>query len=217
MLKTKLFKLAVLGSSVALAASFASPALAGDQGDHPEMRKDGPKGATLQINHQGKVVLNHAEIVSVSAPTLVVKLWGTNWSVTTTAETKMVRHFGGASALAEYMPGDFVDVRGTVVDGQLAINATHLKNQSTRAAAFKGVIATVTAPDMLTVRVGDKDRSVKVAADAKIMVGDAVKTFADLSLGMKVMVKGYMNRLSDVFTAYQVSARPLVPEPRPAE
>lgn len=204
-------KTAVIGSAVALSLAMALPAFAEDGAGRREGPKDGPK-AMLTINPQGKVVMNGAEVTAVSASTLMVKLFGTAWTVNIGADTKFVRKFGGNSGLTEFAVGDRVMVRGTVVDGALAVNATHVRNDSTREAAFRGTIATVTASDMLTVTVKDGvTRTVKVASTAKIMVGDAIKTFADLAVGMKVNVKGFLNRLSEVVTAYKITARVVTP------
>lgn len=191
-------KFAAAGSAALLALTIAGTALAGD-------KKDSSRGATLAINGQGKVVMNHAEVTAINASSLTVKLFGTLWTVNTSADTKIVRHLGGLSGLAEYSVGDFVNVRGTVVLGQLTVNATQVKNNSTRAAAFRGTIATVTAPDMITVTVPKGAvRTVKVTAATTIKMGDATKTFADLAVGQKVNVKGYLNRASDVVIAIQI-------------
>lgn len=204
-------KTAVIGSAVALSLAMALPTFAKDGVGHREGPKDGPK-AMLSINPQGKVVMNGAEVTAVGANTLTVKLFGTAWTVNFGADTKFVRKFGGGSGLTEISVGDRVMVRGTIVDGALAVNATHLRNDSTREAAFRGTIATVTAPDMLTVTVKEGvTRTVKVASTAKIMVGEEVKTFADLAVGMKVGVKGFVNRLSEVVTAYKINARVVAP------
>lgn len=208
-------KTAVIGSAMALSLAMALPAFAEDGGARREGPKDGPK-AMLTINPQGKVVMNGAEVVSVrmgaDTDSLTVKLWGTAWIVNMNLDTKIVRKYGGSSDTTEFAVGDRVMVRGTVVDGALAVNATHVRNDSTREASFRGTIATATAPDMLTVTVKDGvTRTIKVASTAKIMVGDAVKTFADLAVGMKVNIKGFMNRLSEVVTAYKITARVVTP------
>lgn len=190
------------GSAALLALSVAGAAVAGD-------KPAGSRGTTLAINVQGKVVINHAEVTAVNAPSLTVKIYGTLWTVNTTADTKIVRHFGGSSGLGEYVVGDFVNVRGAIVDGQLAVNAVQLKNESTRAAAFRGTIASVTAPDTITVTVPNGAiRTVKVTSSTAIKVGDAVKTFAELAVGQKAQVKGYLNRASDVVTASSIAIRP---------
>lgn len=193
-------KFAAAGSAAILALTIAGTALAGDI-------KDASRGATLAINGQGKVVMNHAEVTAINSPSLTVKIFGSSWTVTTSADTNVVRRFGGASGLAEYSVGDYVNVRGTIVDGQLAVNATQIKNESTRAAAFRGTIATVTAPDTITVTTEKGVRTVKVTAATSIKMGDATKTFADLAVGQKVAVKGYLNRANDTVTAVQIMVK----------
>lgn len=196
-------KAALMGSSVALALGLALPVLASDG-----MRK-GPK-ATLHINAEGRVQMNGAEVATVGASSLTVKLFGTSWTVNVGADTKFVRKFGGGAGLAEIAVGDRVMVRGTIVDGALAVNATHVRNDSTRAVAFRGTIATVTAPDTLTVTVKEgATRTIKVTSGTKVMVGDAAKTFADLVVGMKVNVKGFVNANSTAVTASVVRAQAL--------
>lgn len=56
-----------------------------------------------------------------------------------------------------------------MVDGRLAMNATQIRNESTRAAALRGAIASVTAPDTITVTVPKgATRTVKVTANTVI-------------------------------------------------
>ena len=205
---TTLKKAAVFGSALALSLAMAAPAFANEnENARPEGFKDSPK-TSLTINHQGKVVINGAEVTAVGANSLTVKLFGLTGTVNISADTKMVRRYGGASSLAEFMVGDRVMVRGTLLEGQTVVNATHVRNDSTREAAFRGTIATLTAPDMLTVTTGDNMvRTVKTTAATKIMVGNAEKTFADLAVGMKVSIKGMLNRLSEVVTAQKIMAR----------
>lgn len=191
-------KFAAGGSAAILALSIAGAAFAGD-------KAAGSRGTTLAINGQGKVVINHAEITAVSAPVLTVKIWGSSWTVNTVADTKVVRSRGGASNLGEFSVGDFVMVRGAIVDGQLAVNATHLKNESTREAAVRGEIASVTAPDTFTLTTAKGDTlTVKTTAGTKITLGNAAKSFADLSVGMTVNVKGVFDRTLKTVTAERV-------------
>lgn len=190
-------KYAATVSAAILALTITGTALAGDN-------KDTSRGTTLAINGQGKVVMNHAEVTAINSPSLTVKIFGTSWTVITSADTNIVRRFGGASGLGEYFVGDYVNVRGTIVDGQLAVNAKQLKNESTRAAAFQGTIASLTASDMLSVTTEKGARNVTVTAATTITMGDTAKTFADLAVGQKIMVKGYLNRVSDVLTANSI-------------
>lgn len=173
----------------------------------------------LTITPNGKTVMTHGELSAVSGNTLTVKHHGLSWTVNVADTTRIVRRFWGKSTLAEFQVGDLLNVQGTLVEGQLAVNATLIRDASIREGDVTGKVDSVTAPDTFVVaRADGSKRTVKVASDTVItdMTG-ATKTFADIVVGAHVRVSGVYNRLSEVLTSRKVVIRKVpVVTPAPA-
>ncbi len=200
---SKLITIAAGASAAAMMLLVAAPAFANEASDVARSEKT----AAITINHKGNVVINRAKVESVGASSFTVNIWGLVWTVQVTDRTKIIRRHNGSSGLSEITKDDSVAVRGDMVPAQLAVNATFVRDDSTRAAAPSGTISGIATPDMFTVTAGKKTWSVKVAPTAEIKVGGVLKTFADLAVGMKVHVKGFVNLLSSQVIAYQVNAK----------
>ena len=168
-----------------------------------------PARQALTINPNGQVVMTHGQLESITSSVLTVSHHGLIWTVNVAENTKLVRRFWGASKFAEFQVGDLLNIKGTLVEGQLAINANHIRNTSIREANFSGKVESVTAPDtFVVVKPDGVKRTVKVLADTVITNPKGeTKAFADITVGSRVFVGGVWNRLTETVTARKVIIR----------
>lgn len=203
---TTLQRIAIGGSTVALSFGLALVAAAEDSRpvDH----------GSLSINVRGKIELKGTvSKVDLAAKTLGVKVWGVEWTVKATDETKVAPKGRGAGlTLADIQVGHVVHVGGTLDAAQpLVVTAKRIvdRNVSKKAVAYRGTITALTLPDAFELQLDRGGRlTVKVTADTKITEGDAVKAYADLAVGTPVAVKGTYDAPTNTLTATQVKIRP---------
>ncbi|MBI3115651.1 MAG: hypothetical protein HYZ09_04145 [Candidatus Kerfeldbacteria bacterium] len=139
--------------------------------------------------------------------TLTVQSEATTYTVTVTADTKLVRKYNGRSALSEFGIGDDLRVRGTLAG--TSMTATHIKNYSIQwrgrhalwgtidsiDAAAKSFVYTPKRGDPLTVTTND---------GTKVFQGNRAGEFADLEVGMTVRVIGVWNKSADTIAANRI-------------
>lgn len=113
-------------------------------------------------------------------------------------ETILKRRFGANSTLSEFMVGDELAVVGKRhkgTDGQYSeseVDAKYIRNLSIqrRNAVFTGTITTKTDASFTLQTVSRGLQNVYISSATAIQEKDKVKTYADLAVGDKVLVKG---------------------------
>lgn len=111
---------------------------------------------------------------------------GKDLVVNVVSETKLKRRFGANSTLNEFMVGDELAV---VAKNQ---DAKYIRNLSIqrRNAVFTGTITTKTDASFTLQTVSRGLQNVFISSSTSIHEKDKVKTYADLVVGDKVLVKG---------------------------
>ena len=172
-----------------------------------------PSAGQITVSARGHVELKGAvSRVDLVAKTFVVKVWGVEWTGKTVDAKFTPRGSAVALTLVDLKANDTVHVIGTV-DAlmPLVITAKHVKNQSiaTRKAGYVGTIISMSPPSAFTFqRDGGGQLTVQVSADTKIVLGDTVKTYADLQPGARVAVRGTYHSATNTFTAVLIQLNP---------
>lgn len=202
---------AVAGGVVAMAIMVSLAAA--QTGENEKKGENGALSAkmSVMINASGRAQLN-GTVVSVASTSVVVKSWGGNWTVDTSGpDVKILRRFGGASNLAEFVAGDYVSVLGTVSDSATwTIVAKNVRDMSIQArnASFTGTISNLNGNSFTLSTKGRGNVAVTLAADAKIsIVGSTSTGAAALANGMTVGVSGVWDRTQSTVTANRVIGR----------
>lgn len=151
-------------------------------------------------------------LVAISGTTLpavlTVQSGITVYTVNVTADTDLVRKFGGPSSLDEFMVADLLQVEGTVTG--TTIDATKIKNLSIvrRGTAHWGKILSID-PDAKTFRF-DPNRSsldnqtVTTTTSTKVFQGNRKGAFSDLKVGMMVKIIGVWRPSLDLIMAERI-------------
>ena len=150
----------------------------------------------------------------------VRSLVGPAITVNVDEHTKLVRHFGGASALSEFSVGDMVSVRGhfetlgaaTSSSANAVITASEVRDESIQHADKKGFITSVdTSAKTITLNWSEmlnillEKITVQVTDATKISVpGKDSATFADLKVGQESQVSGVLNTRTNILKADSV-------------
>lgn len=208
------FAIIVLG----LMFSFSSVVRADNDNKHERDKKEiHAAGSTLEvhISDNGKVLVRGAKVASVSGSNVMATTsWGASsisWTVNTSANTEMVRRYGGKLALSEISVGDFISFQGDLAQGSsgFVVNAKVVKNwsvQKVRSDSFGSVSSINATAQSFALLVGGERGTitVNVLSSASIMKGDAKAVFADIKVGDKVRVNGLYNNLTKILEAEKV-------------
>ncbi len=178
---------------------FALPALA-DENSAMQPKQ------MVNINASGQAALS-GTLKSIGTNSLVLSSWGGDWTITWTASTSLLRKFEGHGSLTELMVGDNMQVKGKVnTNSPWTIDARMVQDNSiqTRSASFSGTISNLNGNTFTLTTKKRGALQVMVNADAKIRVGDATGSLADLANGMMVSASGVWNTSHSTLLASKV-------------
>ncbi len=222
MAQIKIMKLKNLSYLLAVVLVFSCFAFVGNvKADNDEgmkhFKEAHDNGSTLEVHiyDNGKVLVRGAKVTGVAGNVIsAYTTWGSvtlNWAVNADAGAKIIRKYGGISSISEISVGDFISFHGnmvTTVGSPLTVNADIVKDWSiqNRGASMNGMVKSVDSAGMkFVLSHEDKaDVTVMVTSSTKIMKGDAVGVFADITVGAKVSVRGTLNTLTNTLTADMV-------------
>lgn len=138
--------------------------------------------------------------------TLTLQVDATTYTVNATADTTLVRKFGGRSSLDEFVVGDTLRVWGTLTDTTIA--ATRIRNYSIQrvGGTFQGTITSIdtTAQSFVLDTRHRDDQTVVVTSATKIFQGNRGGVFGDLAVGQTVKVIGLWRRSADQIRADRI-------------
>jgi hypothetical protein len=209
-MKTNTFK-TLLGSALVTGALIALPTSA--------FALDASTTASMHINKNGIVRVVNAEVTSVSGNliTAVTRFKDTlaNWVFTTNASTTIKVGAGATSTPAGIQVGDKISVAGALTSfgSTLGVNATKVLDLTTFA-SWKGKTGTVTSINNVNgtfvIDAGDKNFTVQTNASTTWATGaTTTASFANLTIGTKVKVRGMLNTDKTVLTASSVTLSPV--------
>ncbi len=207
------FVLAAAGTvaTAALLASFAVSALADQNNDNSQGKKDNTPIAKMmvQFNSNGKGQLS-GTVAAMQSGSFTLNSWGGVWNINVASSTKIIRRFGGTSNLPEFAVGDAVLVSGTVsTTTSWAVNAAKVQNMSiqTRNASFNGTISNLSGSSFTLTTKSRGGVKVTVNTDARVMVNDKTGAVSDLANGMTATISGVWDRTQSTVMASKVVAR----------
>lgn len=157
-----------------------------------------------KAERKNRVTLTSFELVSISGTTLTVSKDGKTYTITTSAETKFRRNFGGQSSLSEFAVGNILDVRGEWTDETkttIAARAIHNRSIMKRFGAFVGEITAKTGNTFTLKSVNRNDQTVTVTNTTKYVNRkmEAI-TLTDVVIGHRVRVKGMWDKSNNTIT-----------------
>ena len=165
----------------------------------------------------GAKVVEISGVGTTTSKLLKVKVFGQDYKVEVSANTKVVRQHWGKSEidLSEFSVGDIVNAYGTLDSTDyFLIHAKTVRNVSIQKlhAVFTGNILTVsTSTSSFTMEAkGTRANTLLVNTDSntKIYSGKILKSFSDLQVGTKVMVRGIWDRTLSKVQALLVRMKP---------
>ena len=144
----------------------------------------------LSINNSGNVQLT-GQVTANANSTLSVSSWLGTWTVNTSSSTNFSPNIGSAS---EINVGDTVSVSGTAGTG-MVVNANKVKDLSLKTRAFVGTTSNVnaTAGTFTLDTEHQGDVNVKTDSATQVFINGITSVFANLTNGIKTMVKGTVN------------------------
>lgn len=197
-------RLAIAGTTMGLSFGLAFGAVA-----------KAPDHGTLSINPNGHVQLRGTvSKVDPAGKTLGVKVWGVEWSVRITDETKLQpRPQRGTITLDDITVGHVVLVNGpTSAETPLTLTARRVIDKDVRPvhlSVYGGKVGALIPPDAFTLQIRRGGQlTVKVTADTKIWRSETAQSFADLLLGATVKVRGTYDKATNTLTAVDVRIVP---------
>ena len=188
------------------------------------LQKDRKQKILIEETGNGNMILIKAATVSAissvtatSTPNLLkVKVFGQEYKIEVATDTNVVRHYWGKSAidLSEFSVGDIINAYGTLdsVDPFL-IHAKTVRNVSIqkRHTVFTGKILSIaSSTNSFTIETDKKTSSVVVNADSntKIYSGKNLKSFSDLQVNMRVLVRGIWDKTLSKVQALLIRIKP---------
>jgi hypothetical protein len=165
---------------------------------------------SLSVNPQGNVVMQNAELTSVSGNTLKVKVWGMEWTVSTSDETRLHARSGDRMKMEDLKVGDLLRVLcQTSAETPLACKARAVYDRSAKIQrrSVSGSISSIAAPDTFVLKTERGEVKIKTTAETKIVIGGEAKTFADLTVGMRASARGIFDARTEVLSATHVDVR----------
>jgi len=176
---------------------------------------------SLSVNSQGNVVMQNAQLTSVSGDILKVKVWGMEWTVATSNETRFLSRGGDRMQASDLQVGDVLRVLcKTSAETPLSCKAQTIHDRSAKIQrrSVSGSISVIAAPDTIGIKTERGEVKVKTTAETKIVIGGELKTFADLTVGLRVVARGVFDTRTGILTATSIEARkPKVEKPEKPE
>ncbi len=176
-------------------------------GDVKDLRSDlkdkrASETAKRKLNRPGHLI--GAEITAINGASLTVTKDGKTYTITTSSQTKFLRHFWGKSEEGEFSVGNKVNVWGKWTDeGQTTLDATMIRNLSImkRRGVFLGEITSLGSGSFVLKSVNRGDQTVLYSSTTKF-VNRKEQTIAasDLKAGDKVRVKGLWDKSNNKIT-----------------
>jgi len=160
--------------------------------------------ASASAARKNRAIVVNADLTAMNGTTLTVTKKGKTYTVTTSAETKFRRHFGGASSLSEFSVGNKLDVRGqwtdqakTTIAAQLIHNHSIMKRRGT----FVGEILSINDSTFILKSVNRGNQTVTVNSSTKYVNRKMeVITLKDVAVGHRVRVKGMWDKSNNTIT-----------------
>ena len=174
----------------------------------------------------GNIVrLTGAKITEISGTTtnnlIKVKVFGQDYKVQIATDTNVVRQYWGKSAidLSEFSVGDIIKVYGTLDTADyFLVHAKIVRNVSIQKlhAVFTGNILNIaSSTGSFTIeakRNGTSSLLVNTDSNTKIYQGKNLKSFSNLKVGTKVMVRGIWDKTLSKIQALLIRIKPLETE-----
>lgn len=171
-------------------------------------------GSTLEmhINNDGSVLVRGAKITSINGTTVhATQTWGSysvNWVVQTSPSTQLLRRYGGASSLSEFVVGDYISFSGTIDPSQSqgTVIAKVVKDFSVQKvnATFSGSVSSVSTSST-SFMLQSKSRgmvNVVLSPSTTIKKGSATTTFLDIAVGATISrASGVWDNLTNTLQA----------------
>lgn len=145
-----------------------------------------------------EALMKASKVTEIGAGYIKVSIFGYSYKVDM-ANSKIVRQYWGESSVDEFSVGDIVNVFGYLdpLDNYL-VHAQNVRNVSIQKVndVFKGSIESINSSDMTFVLKTDGrgNQTVVVSSLTKIVRATGTASFADLQVGMKVVVRGLWNK-----------------------
>ena len=151
--------------------------------------------------------LTGAKIVEISASTtpsfIKVKVFGQDYKIEISTTTNVIRQDWGKTTigLSEFSIGDIVNAYGNLdANDYFLIHAKNLRNVSIQKlhATVEGKVSSISSStnsfDISVKKKGTSTVTINIDANTKIYAGKSLKTFSDIQVGMKVVVRGIWDR-----------------------
>ena len=140
-----------------------------------------------------------------------------NWTITSDANTKLIRRYGGASAMNEITVGDYISFQGSLVTGTaspMTVLAKTIKNWSVQKknATFEGTVSSVSGSTFVMSTKKDGNITVTTTGTTQFMKNSATATLADVTVNSKVVTTGLYNNLTHTLDASKVVVKIAEPE-----
>lgn len=162
-------------------------------------------GAAIGLKVKIKIRTVAGKVTSVSSSNFVLKSSnGTEYTVTPTANAKVVRRFGAAAKLSDIQANDKVEARGKV-DGN-NISASFIRDLSLQArnGTFRGNVKSVGSNSFVLATKGRGDQSININSSTVFKKNNSAASFSDVKAGALVEVSGVWDRANDNVTAKSV-------------
>ncbi len=216
--------LAAVVLAVSAGFSYQASVFAKDNGKHGNDEAEQARGAhatgsTLEvhISDNGAVLVRGAKVTSVTSSSLAATTaWGPvslNWTVIVDANTRFGKKDRGVSSLAGISVGDVVSFSGSLDSSasSLTVRADAIKDWSAQSvpkkhSTFDGTVLSANASSSTFVLGTEEQGNITVAVTSSttIMKENSVGTFADITAGLKVTVKGMWNASTNQLEADSV-------------
>ncbi|MFA6428790.1 MAG: DUF5666 domain-containing protein [Candidatus Buchananbacteria bacterium] len=159
-------------------------------------------------------VVKKGEIMALSSTTtpgtLTLKTNQQTYTVNLTANTNLIRKFGGKSNLAEFGIGDQVQVTG-ILDNDTTITAKSVRDVSIqkRWGNFTGAIESLdSSTQTFSLQPVKRDlQTVKTTLDTKITKAGQTLTFTDLKIADQVIISGVWNTTTNQIMAEKIKVK----------
>ena len=190
------------------------------------LKSDLKQKVQIDETSTGNIVrLTGAKITEISGTTtnnlIKVKVFGQDYKVQIATDTNVVRQYWGKSAidLSEFSVGDIIKVYGTLdAADYFLVHAKIVRNVSIQKlhAVFTGNILNIaSSTGSFTIeakRNGTSSFLVNTDSNTKIYQGKNLKSFSNLKVGTKVMVRGIWDKTLSKIQALLIRIKPLETE-----
>jgi len=214
--------------TLAILTSFAAMGLAQAKNDEISLNIANVQQSDLkqriqidETSNGNSVWLTGAKITAISGTStpnqINVIVFGQNYKIQTAADTNIVRQYWGKSAmdLSEFSVGDIVNVYGSLDSADyFLVHAKTIRNVSIQklyAVSTGKILSIASSTNTFTLespKKGTSTISVAVDSNTKIYSGKNLKSFSDLQVGMKVMVRGIWDKTLSKIQALLVRMEP---------